>query len=125
MSQLLEAYQVDRLFLLVGENPLPNCVAAMTLLRNGGTPYLVHTSHTRSQAEYLANILNRGILKSNKAQLISLSGQQSNAYHIRQQIQARVESLTGRLGMNYTGGTKAMAVHAYRALQAIQPDRCF
>ncbi|AFZ28138.1 hypothetical protein Cylst_6172 [Cylindrospermum stagnale PCC 7417] len=33
----LNDYKVKHLFLLVGENPLPNYIAARTLLENDGT----------------------------------------------------------------------------------------
>ncbi len=39
----LEAYQTDYLFLLVGMNPLPNYIAALLLVRDGGTIYLFHS----------------------------------------------------------------------------------
>ncbi|NHC34314.1 Card1-like endonuclease domain-containing protein [Scytonema millei] len=122
---MLEPYQVDRLFLLIGENPLPNWVAAVSLLRDGGTPYLIHTTHTQKQAVYLAHLLNRDVSKIQTAQPICLGDRHANAHHICQRIQALVERLPGRFGLNYTGGTKTMAVHAYRTLQAIQPDAVF
>lgn len=40
-------HQVKHLFLLVGENALPNYVAARLLLENNGTVYLVHTTKTK------------------------------------------------------------------------------
>jgi len=45
-----EYHQVDRLFLLIGENPLPNYVAARTLLKDGGKAYLVDTTGTNPTA---------------------------------------------------------------------------
>lgn len=107
--QLSEPYQVERLFLLIGENPLPNWVATVTLLRNDGTPYLIHTAHTQKQAGYLANFLNQEVFKIKSAQTICLGNRHSNAFQIRQCIQELAESLPGRFGLNYTGGTKAMA----------------
>jgi hypothetical protein len=125
MSSTLTAYQVDHLFLLMGENPLPNCVAAMTMLRNGGTPYLVHTTYTHQQAICLSKVLAQGVPHLKPAKFVSLGDQQSNAYHIRTCIQRQARSLEGRLGMNYTGGTKAMSVHAYRALLEVYPGAVF
>jgi hypothetical protein len=58
-----ENYKVDHLFLLVGENPLPNYVAARLLLNDKGTIYLVHTTGTVKQAERLRNILEEERLK--------------------------------------------------------------
>lgn len=53
----LEAYTVNHLFLLMGENPLPNAVTARALLKPGGVPYLVCTTHSQPQAESLASEL--------------------------------------------------------------------
>jgi len=52
-----DKYKVDHLFLLIGENPLPNYVAAKTLLAEGGKPYLVFTEHTQKPAERLQEAL--------------------------------------------------------------------
>jgi hypothetical protein len=117
-------YQVDHLFLLMGENPLPNCVAAIVLLKTGGTPYLVHTTYTQIQAERLAAILNE-VPHLKPAQLINLGNHQGDAYAIRQTIRAVASSLKGKIGMNYTGGTKAMSVHAYRILAELCPQSVF
>ena len=46
-------HKTKHLFLLIGENPLPNYVATMKLLDKGGTAYLVHTNQTVSQQERL------------------------------------------------------------------------
>ncbi len=121
----LEDYKVEHLFLLVGENPLPNYVAARTLLKDGGTVYLVFTKQTQSQKDCL---LGDGGRKPFSIQYVEvdLGNYESNAYHIRDRIQKKAKSLsTGRIGLNYTGGTKAMSVHAYRALHDIKPDSLF
>lgn len=120
----LATYQVDHLFLLMGENPLPNCVAALTLLRPGGVPYLIHTTYTQIQAERLATILN-AVPHLKPAQLVNLGNHQGEAYAIRQAIQSVASSLLGKVGMNYTGGTKAMSVHAYRILAQLYPEAIF
>lgn len=120
----LKVYKVDCLFLLMGENPLPNCVAALTLLRAAGTPYLVHTTYTQIQAERLAVILSE-IPSLKPAQMVNLGNSQGDAYAIRQAIQAVAKSLIGSVGMNYTGGTKAMSVHAYRVLAQLYPEAVF
>jgi hypothetical protein len=123
-NQLLQAYQVDHLFLLMGENALPNCVAALTLLKPNGTAYLIHTTFTRTQADRLVDILgDRSDLKP--AKLIDLGEAQAEASVIRRQIRQSAANLTGKVGMNYTGGTKAMSVHAYRAIAELHPDAIF
>lgn len=120
-----EYHQVDHLFLLVGENPLPNYVAAKLMLKQGGTPYLVHTTDTEKEAKRLETILSDEGIK--KIQLVSLNDYESDAYHIRKTIRPKLEAIkNGKIGLNYTGGTKAMAVHAYRTVFSEQhPGRVF
>lgn len=122
-----ENHQVDYLFLLIGENPLPNYVAAKTLLREGGKPCLVYTEHTKDAARILQEILN---LDENDKRC--LGKHESNAFEIRKAIKNKLEEIKDenikagkdpskiRFGLNYTGGTKAMAVHAYQAFLELQ-----
>jgi hypothetical protein len=115
-------YKVDHLFLLIGENPLPNYVAAKTLLAEGGKPYLVFTEHTQEPAQRLQEALGLG-----DNEMVSLDNNESNACKIKKRIRAKVKEIQEnpdnaqkkQFGLNYTGGTKAMAVHAYQAL--LQP----
>lgn len=121
-----KAYQVDHLFLLVGENPLPNYVAARTLLKEGGTAYLVFTKNTIFQKDRLQG--EDGLHKLGiKCQPIDLSNNESNAQEIYDIIKKWFEESAkeGKVGLNYTGGTKAMAVHAYREIQKLKPDATF
>jgi Domain of unknown function (DUF1887) len=121
----LEDYKVDHLFLLVGENPLPNYVAARTLLNEKGTVYLVFTNQTKSQKTCLLG--KEGLKRYNiKCEEIDLANYESNSYHIRDRIQKKIKTLPpGTVGLNYTGGTKAMAVHAYKAMQELKLDAVF
>lgn len=114
-----DKYKVDHLFLLIGENPLPNYVAAKTLLAEGGKPYLVFTEHTQKPAERLQEALG---LSDNE--MVPLDNNESNAGEIKKRIRCKIKEIQGnsaqkKFGLNYTGGTKAMAVHAYQAL--LQP----
>ena len=121
-----EQYKVNHLFVLVGENPLPNYIAARTLLHNGGRVYLVFTKNTIFQKERLHG--EDGLHKLNiKCQPVDLSDNESNAQQIYDTIKKRVNESAkeGKVGLNYTGGTKAMAVHAYRAIQELKPDAIF
>jgi hypothetical protein len=124
-SPRLENYKVNHLFLLIGENPLPNYVAAKLLLKEGGTLHLIHTSGTDKQAQRLETILNEEGF--NQIQPKSLNDWESDAYHIQAEIKQRLESLPNSkpIGLNYTGGTKAMAVHAYRTAFKERPDTVF
>ena len=126
MSKSLAEYQVDHLFLLMGKNPLPNYVAARTLLREGGTPYFVHTKDTAESAERLRQILRNDLSQIKTAQLISLEDYECDSYYIQRQIRSKAELIKNeRVGLNYTGGTKAMSVHAYRAILKAHPDAIF
>jgi hypothetical protein len=115
-SSKFAEYQVDHLFLLIGENPLPNYIAAKLLLQQRGTPYLVYTTGTERPAQRLQRILDNEPTGFQKAQLVPLEEYESDAYQIQARIQEVLKALNGKVGLNYTGGTKAMAVHAYRAM---------
>jgi hypothetical protein len=117
-----QEYKTKHLFLLVGENPLPNYIAARTLLEEGGTVYLVFTKGTVNQKDSL-----KRELKNITTQLIDLSNQESNANKIRQRIGEKVNKIdeSESIGLNYTGGTKAMAVHAYQRVKELRNDAIF
>ncbi len=120
-----DEYKVEHLFLLIGENPLPNYVAAKLLLNKGGTAYLVHTTDTETSAYRLQKILTSE-LNGIRVKLPSLSEYESDAFHIQKKIKEELEKINnGRIGLNYTGGTKAMAVHSYKAAFASYPNAVF
>lgn len=124
MNQLVASYQADNLFLLIGGNALPNYVAALTLLKPNGKAYLIHTRFSELQAKRIATVLqDRADLQP--AVLIDLKGGQAEASVIRQAIQTVAQGLTGRVGLNYTGGTKVMSVYAHRAISELYPDAIF
>lgn len=108
-----EEYKVDHLFLLIGKNPLPNYVAAKLLLHQGGTAYLVHTTDTLDEATRLKKSFGSEF----NVELRSLNHYESDAHHIQKEIGAKLNSIkSGKIGLNYTGGTKAMSAHSYRTL---------
>ncbi len=113
----IERYKVDQLFLLVGTNPLPNYVAAKLLVRDPQTAtiFLIHSADTTSARDSLERELKR----EGYAQIISVLVEEANPANIRNQITTYAKSLQGLVGINYTGGTKAMAVHAYLALATL------
>lgn len=115
-------YKVKHLFLLVGENPLPNYVAAMKLLEKGGKAYLVYTNQTKSQKNQL-----KIVLKAKSSQEVPLDKQvndnnKSNAHRIYTTVKEYAEKVPSneRIGLHYTGGTNPMAIHAYRAIADLQ-----
>ena len=122
----LDKHKVNHLFLLIGENPLPNYVAARLLLNKGGTAYLVYTTGTEKLATRLQTILNTEPIGL-KAQRVPLNDGEADAYQIHKAICSELKTLQdGKIGLNYTGGTKAMAVHAYRAvLSKEHPETVF
>lgn len=118
MSTSLKDFQVKHLFLLVGENSLPNYVAASKLLDRklldkGAKAYLVYTEQTKSQKNALVRGLNDIEIKSEPVDLVDFK---ADAHEIYTRVYNRAKDLDGKVGLNYTGGTNAMAVHAYRAL---------
>jgi hypothetical protein len=117
-------HQVDHLFLLVGKNTLPNWVAVTTMLKPGGKVHLIHTDFTEPEAKNLQIALSRQPLPSS-AQLINIGNNQGEAFAIRGQLQPIIQDLSGSVGLNYTGGTKPMSVHAYRTIEEHHPDAVF
>jgi Domain of unknown function (DUF1887) len=121
MSQ--ELPKTQHLILLIGENPLPNYVAANLLLLPEGTVHLAHTNGTQRQANQLRKVLEK---KNINCLDLPLGSSEANASAIRSGINERIKSLDkSRIGLHYTGGTKAMAVHAYLALKEYDANACF
>jgi hypothetical protein len=125
----LDEYKVKHLLLLVGSNPLPNYVAARTLLEDRGTVYLIYTDDTITEEECLHECLEyNSVNQFQNIEAIPLYDYQADSYHISKTIKEILAPLlnsTERVGLNYTGGTKAMAVHAYRAVEKLKPDAIF
>lgn len=108
-------YQSQHLLLLVGGNPLPNAVAGRLLVVPGGTIALIHSRDTAD----VANRLKTWLLNERELAQVSLKQiEESNPTSIISGVQGHLKGLQGhRVGLNYTGGTKAMSVHAYRAVE--------
>lgn len=110
-----EEYKVDYLFLLVGGNPLPNYVGAQLLARPDATIVLVHSSGVIEQRDALVKELQaKGFARPE-----ALEVEESNPRNILNKVTARVEKCSGKIGLHYTGGTKAMATHSYRAVEQV------
>lgn len=112
-NEKLKPYQTDNLILLVGTNPLPNYVAARLLLKPKGKIHLVCSSGTQSIARQLEQQFARDELQSERRPVIDES-KPSGIYNAICQIAANMQ---GSIGLHYTGGTKAMSVHAHRAVK--------
>ncbi len=127
-QQELENRKVDHLILLVGGNPLPNLVVGKLPI-GGAYPRLIsliHSPTTHAIAERLQKMLTSSqndvqLFGEDKSTRLEFeTAFEATPHKIRQAIQAAVsyglEQGYKKVSLNYTGGTKAMAVHAYRAL---------
>lgn len=107
-----QKYLSDHLFLLIGTNPLPNLVAAKLLLKPQGQLYLVHSSATQPIAQRLARYW---VEVEQQQQPVFVIVDEADGADIRRQLQEALRSIKdGHIGLNYTGGTKMMSVHACR-----------
>ena len=106
----LANYQTENLILLMGTNPLPNYVAAQLLLKPNGMLLLVHSRKVEPVADRLANHF-RASFSIKKIEVPEAEGST-----IFERVDKAVSKITGSIGFNYTGGTKCMAVHAYRVV---------
>ncbi len=119
-----DEYRTAHLVLLVGTNPLPNYVAALLLAAKEATIYLLHTGATFEVAERLQAQLYD---KRKDLKLIPWEVTKSDP----QQIAARLVLLkqemgpNANVGLNYTGGSKPMAVQAYHTLCREYPRGVF
>lgn len=120
----LDDYKTEHLFLLIGGNPLPNYVAAKLLAKakeNGQDPtiYLVFSEGNNGTKEYADKL--REVLEQGKYCLKNLPVIPASQFSIYDNVKNKVINLKNNgetsIGLNYTGGTKAMAVHAYRAIK--------
>src|SRR6266851_1742607 len=119
-------YQVDHLLLLVGSNPVPNAVAGKLLTRPGGTITIIHSADGLDLAQRLKSwFVNAGHSDKN---IGFTQVEESNATLVNERVHEVLEqrendfsnankARMARVGLNYTGGTKVMSVHAYRALE--------
>lgn len=119
-------YHSDHLFLLVGKNPLPNYVAARLLAKTNATIWLLHSDDPDegpSGTKRAAEELEIALLKREPDLTVRLEGiPSSNNLGIETRIrdilhQMHQKGLAGKIGLNYTGGTKVMSVHVYRVLE--------
>lgn len=117
--------QTEHLFLLVGTNPFPNWVAAKVLLKPRGRVYLAYTRETQTVAGRLRDSLMPGIPVDWENDCFQID--QAYDEEIFSSITERLKGLSGTVGLNYTGGTKMMSVHAHRAMRVLglRPEPVF
>jgi len=119
MSSYLASCRTDHLFLLIGTNPLPNYVAAKLLARPETHVYLVHSDETGDLANRLVSTLK---LPDGKWSKVSVK--EADPRSIYSEVSKYARDKKG-IGLNYTGGTKLMAVHAFQAVRDADPDAIF
>jgi len=112
-------WQVDHLIQLVGGNPMPNAIAGPFLVRPGGTITLIHSKGTQETAERLRTVLSQRTKA--EVRLSKTPVQEADPAHISQVVSEELRQRPGKVGLDYTAGTKAMVVHAYRTVAAC-PD---
>lgn len=112
----LDNYKSDTLMLIVGSNPLPNYVAAMLLAKDNARLVLIHTDKTEGFAHRIYDLVKAKrpglrnpafveICEANRSRIIDALNDQLTPL-----IKERPNDV---IGLNYTGGTKAMAAHTF------------
>lgn len=109
-----EYYHCRHLLQLVGSNPLPNAVAGILLTTSNTTITLLHSAGSFDVAVRLRTWLKKRGRKEPRLKQIDESDAAAIFSEVRSQLQAVAER---EIGLNYTGGTKAMSVHSYRAIE--------
>lgn len=109
-------YRTAHLFLLVGSNPLPNIVAGILLSQEKGVITLLYSKETAEVARVLKAALENYL---ETRQIIPEEVEESNPSSIAKKTleQLKKHEAVQSIGLNYTGGTKAMAVHAYQTIR--------
>lgn len=117
-----EELKSDHLFLLVGGNPLPNAVAGKLLLKPNGSVSLIHSEGAHSTfgvAQRLQSWFATQGIEKEKIRLKGVHEFRPNLIveGIENELAEMVEKeIPATIGLNYTGGTKAMSVHSYRTV---------
>ena len=124
----------DHLILLVGGNPLPNLVAARCLAKPKGHIWLLYTAKcgTEPGTEGVKDRLEASLYAYSQKEGLNWTVtpyevSSSNECEITEKVQDLAVQIgsEAQVGVHYTGGTKPMAVHAYRELQKQYPQAVF
>lgn len=112
--------QSDHLILLVGGNPLPNAVAGKLLLKLGGTITLLHSGNTAA----IAQKVRVWLINHTQGQVQFKQIDEASPTSIINGVNTQLKSVRAdTVGLHYTGGTKTMSVHAYRAVEQWAKDK--
>lgn len=120
----LSNYQCDHLMLLVGGNPLPNAVAGRLLVRPGGRITLLHSKGDTGTGK-VAGCLANWFCKQGMSNIALDEMDEVDKHDIHRVMQSNLGNASEKIGLHYTGGTKAMAVHAHKAVQEKRSDAIF
>lgn len=108
--------QPDHMLCLVGSNPLPNYLAVKQFRPKRVT--LFFTGGQSDSSQEVCTRLKKAIqLLSSGIQVSQLAMDRAHAHSIR----GAVQSVAAGAWLNYTGGTKAMAVHSFEAWRQANP----
>ena len=131
---MINKYNFEDHILLVGTNPLPNYIVAKYFLMNNQNLkkiWLVHSEKqnddagTKEVAERIKDVIQKEHPKMNfdYCPLADIS----NARTIKNTVERIILPKIDSMHFNYTGGTKSMAVHVYRAIERAKNirDRSF
>jgi hypothetical protein len=125
-DKLVKNMGKQNLILLIGTNPTPNYVVTQILKDKISRVYLVYSENTNEQigTKAFADTLESIIQKkpSITCQKIALS-EINSAIEIKNNLDSHLNSLSGDVHLNYTGGTKMMAVHVYLYLKETYGER--
>ena len=124
VEKIPESKIVDHLILLVGGNPLPNAVAGKLLVKDGGRITLLH-SKGESGTGQIAGQLADWLYGQGIHNLALDEMDEVDRHDIYKVVKRTVGDSSESVGLHYTGGTKAMAVHAHAAVLAKRPDVVF
>lgn len=138
----MSTHDFTDLILLVGTNPLPNYVTAKYFLKNNEKLekiWLVHSEQnfearqesTKDLADSIKKVLKDELEKEGpnkkKINLVSLSDISSAKEiekNIKEKLIKKIRGEGGSIHLNYTGGTKSMAVHSYRTIEKEKVGKC-
>lgn len=116
-TQIPSEFRTDHLFVLVGRNPLPNVVAIRLLRPENGRVYLICTEATRSHAKKIIRTTELSL--HDNVELIEVDDSRGGV--LASQVQ-RYAAGHSSIGLNYTGGTKHMVLHAFLGVQQAAQD---
>jgi|GEM_PF-833509 len=122
---MFDNYRADVLFLLVGGNPLPNYVSAQLMTKANADIHLLVTSGVQEVAQRLEKKLQQAMPRATFYLDIvpETGGYEIDCAIVK--IMREAEIGNRRVGLNYTGGTKDMAVHVYDKIQDTYPQGAF